>query len=163
MRSLVQQEAAGVISLTTFVELFELLNTPDADYKIAFRLADKNKNGIITKEEFQRVLSSLPGDQTKKFNWSSDWVNLFFGKEGTGQLTFSEFSQLLEGSFLFLLTLFLPILLLGFILSFFFFHVIVSSPELYQFPSRTVLFLSVLDLFYFCGTPLFPRKEETHM
>ena len=86
------------MSFEEFVELYKLMSGPDAEYRIAFRLADRDGNGFISKDEFQEILTNTLTEESRKFNWSSDWVNLFFGVEGKGTLSYLEFSQLLEGN-----------------------------------------------------------------
>jgi solute carrier family 25 aspartate/glutamate transporter 12/13 len=69
---------------------------PEADYKIAFELFDRDKNGKITKEEF---LSALQRTRFagQPFDENSLWMKLFFGKEGKNSINYSEFTQLLKG------------------------------------------------------------------
>jgi len=94
---LISSSGSGSLSFEEFEALFELLQRPDAEYLLAFKLADKDRTGFITKEEFKSIVMKHLPEGANILNWSSDWVNLFFGKEGEGHLSYLEFTQLLAG------------------------------------------------------------------
>lgn len=91
---------AGSLTLDEFYNLYLLLASPEAEYKIAFMVADRDNNGFISKSEFQEIIVNNLPEKARKFNWSSEWVKLFFGEEGEGHLSYLEFGQLLDGKFL---------------------------------------------------------------
>lgn len=89
---------SGVLTLEEFNELYHLVASPEAEYKIAFMVADRDNNGFISKSEFREVIVNNLPEKAKKFNWSSEWITLFFGAEGEGHLSYLEFCQLLDGT-----------------------------------------------------------------
>jgi len=87
----------GLMTFEDFVNFNEMLRKPDAEYEIAFKIVDVDRTGTITREEFKRVISANLDEDCPPFNWDSDWVQLFFGKKGEGQLSYEEFTQMLKG------------------------------------------------------------------
>ena len=56
--------------------------------EIAFRLADKDKSGYITKSEFEKMAKNLSKEQIEKVFAKCD-------KDGDGKINFSEFSSMM--------------------------------------------------------------------
>ena len=57
-------------------------------FEIAFRLADKDKSGYITKSEFEKMAKNLSKEQIEKVFQKCD-------KDGDGKINFSEFSSMM--------------------------------------------------------------------
>jgi len=57
--------------------------------EIAFRLADKDKSGYITKSEFEKMAKNLSKEQIEKVFAKCD-------KDGDGKINFAEFSTMMN-------------------------------------------------------------------
>jgi len=91
---LVALDKTGLISFTEFLLFQELISSPYADYEIAFLIVDKDKDGMITRDEFVHVISKT---YPSFFNPDSEWEKFFFGSNGQKSLSFAEFTQALKG------------------------------------------------------------------
>jgi len=86
----------GRISFQEFQTFEGNLCVPDALYKTAFHLFDTNGNGTVSFEEFLGILSKTTLHKKIPFNYESDFIKLYFGKNKDRQITYSEFSQFLH-------------------------------------------------------------------
>ena len=86
----------GRISFAEFQAFEGNLCVPDALYKTAFHLFDTNGNGTVSFEEFLGILSRTTLHKKIPFNYDSDFIKLYFGKNKDRQITYSEFSQFLH-------------------------------------------------------------------
>ena len=59
--------------------------------EIAFKLADKDKSGYITKSEFEKMAKNLSKEQIDKVFEKCD-------KDGDGKINFSEFKHMMNMS-----------------------------------------------------------------
>ena len=59
--------------------------------EIAFRLADKDKTGYITKSEFQQMAKNLSKEQVDKVFAKCD-------KDGDGKISYCEFSSMMASA-----------------------------------------------------------------
>eukprot|EP01112_Ceratiomyxa_fruticulosa_P015071 TRINITY_DN4390_c0_g1_i1.p1 TRINITY_DN4390_c0_g1~~TRINITY_DN4390_c0_g1_i1.p1 ORF type:complete len:729 (-),score=188.20 TRINITY_DN4390_c0_g1_i1:79-2265(-) len=84
----------GLIGFKEFLDFQLLMGLPDADYMLAFHLFDKDKNGKINKEEFKQVVTSTLADKSIPFDFHSELVHMYFGKNN--ELTYPQFTQLLK-------------------------------------------------------------------
>ena len=57
--------------------------------EIAFKLADKNKDGFIDKEEFEKMAKTLTPDKVEKVFQKCD-------SNGDGKIDFSEFKKMMD-------------------------------------------------------------------
>jgi solute carrier family 25 (mitochondrial aspartate/glutamate transporter), member 12/13 len=74
--------------------LFEiLLHKPDFDYDIAFMMFDTNKDGFISKTDFDAAMASLAKAKNFNFDVNCNLVKRFFGPNGDKSLRFHDFSQ----------------------------------------------------------------------
>jgi len=90
------QSKEGRISFQEFQAFEGNLCVPDALYKTAFQLFDTNGNGTVSFEEFHAILSQTTLHQILPFNYESDFLKLYFGKNKERQITYHEFSQFLH-------------------------------------------------------------------
>eukprot|EP01098_Paradermamoeba_levis_P002948 TRINITY_DN1392_c0_g4_i1.p1 TRINITY_DN1392_c0_g4~~TRINITY_DN1392_c0_g4_i1.p1 ORF type:complete len:447 (-),score=173.10 TRINITY_DN1392_c0_g4_i1:1004-2344(-) len=88
--------AQGTIDYQKFKLFAHNLNQPDAEYKILFYLFDKSGDHRISKAEFIQVLKAANEGRDLPFNFDSDFMSLFFGKNGTKLLSYTAFTQLLK-------------------------------------------------------------------
>ncbi|KAG5672936.1 hypothetical protein PVAND_003023 [Polypedilum vanderplanki] len=86
----------GSISFSEFQAFEGLLCQPDALYKTAFQLFDKNGNGTVTFDEFANVIKKTELYQKVPFKLDGPFVELYFGRDRTRAIPYSEFSQFLH-------------------------------------------------------------------
>ncbi|KAK9480135.1 mitochondrial carrier domain-containing protein [Lipomyces japonicus] len=92
------RHSKGFVSFNDW-QLFEnLLQKPDAEYEIAFRLFDTDGNGLVDYNEFIDYYNKNKSDDSIPFNWHSDWVTLYLGnRKKRHDLTYQQFVQMLKG------------------------------------------------------------------
>ncbi|XP_051872358.1 electrogenic aspartate/glutamate antiporter SLC25A13, mitochondrial [Pristis pectinata] len=93
----VNQSKTGLISFQDFLSFESVLRAPDALYKVAFQLFDKNGKGEISFDHIKEIFSQCSIHQHIPFNWNSEFVDLHFGKDKKIPLTYPEFTQFLLG------------------------------------------------------------------
>ena len=87
-----------MLSLQDFVALHDLLNKPNAEYLVAFRLFDVQNRGKVSRDEFVQVWKSHVPEGHFTFDVAkSDTLKLYFGDKHDRKVGFEEFSQLLKG------------------------------------------------------------------
>lgn len=75
-----------------------LLNKPDAEYQIAFRLFDVERTGRVKYDNFRTLYELNKGSKTIPFDWESEWAKLYIGsKKNRHSLDYHQFSQMLRG------------------------------------------------------------------
>ncbi|KAG7154858.1 Calcium-binding mitochondrial carrier protein Aralar1-like, partial [Homarus americanus] len=86
----------GLISFAEFHAFEGLLCVPDALYKTAFQLFDTMGTGMVTFEEFVEVIKQTVLHQKVPFDFDSEFVKMYFGKERKRVINYVEFSQFLH-------------------------------------------------------------------
>lgn len=86
----------GLISFPEFQAFEALLCGPDALYKAAFQLFDTKGSGYVTFEEYEEVMKQTTLHQRIPFDFDSDFIKLYFGKDKKRIVTYAEFSQFLH-------------------------------------------------------------------
>jgi solute carrier family 25 aspartate/glutamate transporter 12/13 len=86
----------GFISFPEFVAFEGLLCVADALYFIAFRLFDTNGNGLISFDEFEKVIRHTTLYKKIPFNMDGKFVRMYFGRKKNRVVTYAEFSQFLH-------------------------------------------------------------------
>ncbi|XP_078279430.1 electrogenic aspartate/glutamate antiporter SLC25A13, mitochondrial [Rhinoraja longicauda] len=89
----VNQSKTGLITFQEFFSFESVLRTPDALYRIAFQLFDKNGKGAISFDHIKEIFSQTSIHQSIPFNWNSEFVDLHFGKDKKLQLNYPEFTK----------------------------------------------------------------------
>lgn len=84
-----------LISFKEFEAFEAVLCQPDAMYRAAFQLFDKNGSGNITYDEFEEIIKMTTLHKKIPFDFKSDFVALHFGKNHKRTVTYAEFSQVL--------------------------------------------------------------------
>eukprot|EP00088_Acartia_fossae_P001026 TRINITY_DN10389_c0_g1_i3.p1 TRINITY_DN10389_c0_g1~~TRINITY_DN10389_c0_g1_i3.p1 ORF type:complete len:695 (-),score=135.35 TRINITY_DN10389_c0_g1_i3:366-2450(-) len=92
------QSKEGRISFSEFQAFEGSLCVPDALYKTAFQLFDTNGNGSVSFDEFVEIIRKTTLHKNIPFNFESesDFIKLYFGKDKSRQISYSEFSQFLH-------------------------------------------------------------------
>jgi solute carrier family 25 aspartate/glutamate transporter 12/13 len=87
----------GFVNIKDWATFESLLNKPDAEYEIAFRIFDKDGTGYIKYKEFEELYNQNKGPDSIPFNWNSDWATLYLGgKSSRHDLTYHQFSQMMR-------------------------------------------------------------------
>eukprot|EP00096_Caligus_rogercresseyi_P003661 TRINITY_DN1703_c0_g1_i5.p1 TRINITY_DN1703_c0_g1~~TRINITY_DN1703_c0_g1_i5.p1 ORF type:complete len:690 (-),score=192.03 TRINITY_DN1703_c0_g1_i5:909-2978(-) len=86
----------GLISFEEFSSFESRLCVPDALYRTAFQLFDTNGNGTVSYGEFTEVMKETSLHKKIPFTLDSDFMKLYFGRDGGRVITYSEFSQFLH-------------------------------------------------------------------
>ncbi|KAA0191877.1 hypothetical protein HAZT_HAZT006619 [Hyalella azteca] len=86
----------GLISFAEFSAFEGLLCVPDALYRTAFQLFDTTGTGFVTYDEFCAVIKHTVLHKKIPFNFQSDFVKMYFGKDFKRSVTYHEFSQFLH-------------------------------------------------------------------
>ncbi|CAH1988522.1 unnamed protein product [Acanthoscelides obtectus] len=94
--SIVDTSKDGLISYAEFQAFEGLLCFPDALYKTAFQLFDTNGNGMVSFQEFSEVIQKTELHKKIPFNLNSPFIQLYFGKDKSRLVSYSEFSQFLH-------------------------------------------------------------------
>ncbi|KAK4192922.1 calcium-binding mitochondrial carrier protein [Podospora australis] len=88
----------GKVTLADWGFFENLLNKPDAEYEIAFRLFDTERLGRVKYEDFRRLYELNKGPNNIPFDWDCDWARLYIGsKNKRHSLDYQQFSQMLRG------------------------------------------------------------------
>ncbi|CAB4061852.1 SLC25A12_13 [Lepeophtheirus salmonis] len=86
----------GLISFEEFSSFESSLCVPDALYRTAFQLFDTNGNGTVSYVEFCEVIRQTTLHKKIPFTLESEFIKLYFGKDGKRAITYTEFSQFLH-------------------------------------------------------------------
>ena len=88
----------GRVSLSDWGTFENLLAKPDAEYEIAFRLFDINGDGVVSFEEFTRLMNANKAQSAIPFDWNSGWASLYIGgRKNRHDMTYPQFAQMLRG------------------------------------------------------------------
>ncbi|KAG9509229.1 Calcium-binding mitochondrial carrier protein Aralar1 [Fragariocoptes setiger] len=94
--SILDTSKDGMISFMEFQAFEAALCQPDAIYRTAFQLFDRNGSGSITHDEFEEIIQLTTLHQKIPFDFRGDFMKLHFGEDRKRTVTFSEFSQVLH-------------------------------------------------------------------
>lgn len=84
--------------MADWVYFENLLNKPDAEYEIAFRLFDVERLGHVKYDEFRRLYELNKGPESIPFDWDCEWAKLYIGsKKKRHDMDYRQFSQMLRG------------------------------------------------------------------
>ncbi|CAJ0957825.1 unnamed protein product, partial [Mesorhabditis belari] len=86
----------GDISFEEFCAFEAILCSPDALYLTAFELFDKNSSDSITCDEFKAIISHTMPLHDMDFDFDSDFIKKYFGKDKTRSIGYYAFCQLLH-------------------------------------------------------------------
>lgn len=88
----------GKINLHDWGTFENLLEKPDAEYEIAFRLFDVERTGTVKYENLKKLYELNKGADSIPFDWNCEWATLYSGgKRRRHDLTYPQFSQMLRG------------------------------------------------------------------
>ncbi|CAN6673040.1 mitochondrial aspartate-glutamate transporter Agc1p [Trichomonascus vanleenenianus] len=89
---------SGRVSLHDWFAFEQLLDKPDAEYEIAFRLFDQDGHGEVDFDQFVRNYEAHKSPDALPFDWNSKWATLYLGgKSKRHTLSYAMFSQMLSG------------------------------------------------------------------
>ncbi|XP_073982916.1 calcium-binding mitochondrial carrier protein aralar1 isoform X2 [Rhodnius prolixus] len=96
LAGIVDTSKDGLISFPEFQAFEGLLCVPDALYRTAFQLFDIGGKGMISYDEFSEVIGHTELNQRLSFDKDNTFMKLYFGKDKTRVINYSEFSQFLH-------------------------------------------------------------------
>ncbi|KAH0537404.1 hypothetical protein FGG08_005803 [Glutinoglossum americanum] len=86
------------INLQDWAIFENLLNKPDAEYQIAFRLFDPDGSGRVKYDDFLKTYNLNKGKDGIPFDWDCEWATLYMGgKRQRHDMTYPQFTQMLRG------------------------------------------------------------------
>ena len=86
---------SGKITFPEYLFLFKMLTTPESEFQLLFKMFDLDKDGAISKDEFRKVMK-VNLQRGVDLDYDSDLVHRFFGRDGSGTLSFNQFSQFMK-------------------------------------------------------------------
>ncbi|XP_052804086.1 electrogenic aspartate/glutamate antiporter SLC25A13, mitochondrial-like [Mya arenaria] len=84
------------ISFTEFQAFEHMLSLPDAMYRLAFQIYDRNGSGFINHGEFKDIVQHTTLHKQIPFNFDCDFINLHFGEDRKRRISYAEFTQLIH-------------------------------------------------------------------
>lgn len=92
------RKGKGHITLQDYGAFENLLAKPDAEYDIAFRLFDVDREGTVKYDQFKKLCELNKGSESIPFDWDCEWAKLYTGgKKNRHELTYDQFAQMLRG------------------------------------------------------------------
>ncbi|ELR02337.1 mitochondrial aspartate-glutamate transporter agc1 [Pseudogymnoascus destructans] len=92
------RKGTGQITLQDYGAFENLLAKPDAEYDIAFRLFDVDREGTVKYDQFKKLCELNKGTDSIPFDWDCEWAKLYTGgKKNRHELTYDQFAQMLRG------------------------------------------------------------------
>ncbi|KAI7781545.1 calcium-binding mitochondrial carrier protein aralar1 [Diaporthe eres] len=92
------RQSKGRITMPDWAYFENLLNKPDAEYEIAFRLFDVERLGTVKYEDFRRLYELNKGPDSIPFDWDCEWAKLYIGStKKRHAMDYEQFSQMLRG------------------------------------------------------------------
>ena len=86
------------MTLADYAYFENILNKPDAEYEIAFRLFDVERLGTVKYDDFRRLYELNKGPDSIPFDWDCEWAKLYIGsKAKRHSMDYQQFSQMLRG------------------------------------------------------------------
>lgn len=70
----------------------------DAEYDMAFRLFDADREGVVKYEKFKELVQQNMDETSLPFDWDCEWAKLYTGgKKNRHDMTYPQFAQMLRG------------------------------------------------------------------
>ncbi|PRT54581.1 Calcium-binding mitochondrial carrier protein Aralar1 [Wickerhamiella sorbophila] len=88
----------GRVSLNDWLAFDNLLEQPDAEFQIAFRVFDTEGAGYVNFKEFVNIYNANRSSNSLPFDWNSKWAALYLGESGQRHnMSYQQFSQMVSG------------------------------------------------------------------
>lgn len=88
----------GRVSIEDWDAFEQLLDKPDAEYEIAFRLFDQQGTGSVDFAKFVELYNTHKSKDSLPIDWNSKWANLYLGdNKKRHSLSYLQFSQMMSG------------------------------------------------------------------
>lgn len=88
----------GSVSADDWEAFEQLLERPDAEYLIAFRLFDQKGDGEVDFNKFVELYNTHRSKDSLPFDWNSKWASLYLGdNKKRHALSYYQFSQMISG------------------------------------------------------------------
>ncbi|ODV91551.1 hypothetical protein CANCADRAFT_72623 [Tortispora caseinolytica NRRL Y-17796] len=87
----------GYLTVDDWIDFERVLATPDAEYRLAFRVFDPKRTGSVDFDQFVKFYNENKSDDALPFDWNNKWTQLYVGsKNKRHRLTYEQFSQMLK-------------------------------------------------------------------
>lgn len=84
--------------MSDFTAYEALVQKPDADYLVPFRLFDVDGNGVVDIDELRKIIAAHKSEDSLPFDWNSEWAALYVGSSKRRHgMSYYEFSQMIRG------------------------------------------------------------------
>ena len=90
------QRKCGFISFSDFVAFEKHLCKPDALYRTAFQLFDRDGEGTVSFSEFSNIMNKTTLHKCIPFHLEGSFVQVYFGRNRQRDVSYREFSQFLH-------------------------------------------------------------------
>lgn len=88
----------GQITINDFATYENLLMKADAEYDMAFRLFDTDREGVVKYDKFKELVEKNMDETSLPFDWDCEWAKLYTGgKKNRHDMTYPQFAQMLRG------------------------------------------------------------------
>ncbi|KAF2858520.1 mitochondrial carrier [Piedraia hortae CBS 480.64] len=85
------------VTLEDWLVFNDLLQKPDADYEIAFRVFADPRTGQVDVDTFKETIGANKSRQSVSFDWDGHWAALYLGdKKHRHPMTYPQFAQMLR-------------------------------------------------------------------
>lgn len=92
------RKKTGKVTEADWNAFVSLLGQPDAEYQIAFKLFDTQRQGAVNFDDFVKTYDEHKSEDALPFDWTSKWVSLYAGKpDNRTPMSYPMFSQMLSG------------------------------------------------------------------
>ncbi len=92
---LADRNGNGKLGFDEYSRFMLLISRPEPEYDVAFMIFDRNKDGLVDKDEFAKAMSErrLFASLDLQFDSNCNLVQRYFGLDGKRKLRFGEFAQ----------------------------------------------------------------------
>nr|QKK35448.1 mitochondrial Agc1 [Starmerella bombicola] len=92
------RNSKGRVTLSDWLWFDSILDRPDAEFQVAFRLFDRDERGVVNFRDFVDLYTQNRSDSTLNFDWNGKWAALYIGDlENRHQMSYMQFCQMLMG------------------------------------------------------------------
>lgn len=89
---------SGRVNLEDWIAFDAVLDRPDAEFVVAFRLFDPQNKGYVDFRDFVEMYNQNRSQNSLPFDWNCKWASLYIGTEKKRhRMTYLQFCQMLSG------------------------------------------------------------------
>lgn len=92
------QNGTGRVSFDEWMHFIKLLEQPDAEFQIAFRVFAPRGQDSVSFQQFLDIYNQNKSEDSYPFDWNGNWASLYTGQpRRRHSMTYHQFSQMLSG------------------------------------------------------------------